>query len=77
MKIYTASWCKSCKPYVAKAKMLIKDNTLEVIDVSNLSPDELERMHIRGVPVTIIEEDGEVIDRWVGNRISKLEEYLI
>jgi len=77
IKIYTTPWCSHCKPYVENVKSLIKSNIeLEVIDATQLSQEEIEKLNIRAVPFTIIEENGEILDSWVGNRINKIEEWL-
>ena len=66
----TAEWCGPCKMYapvfdnVAK-KEEFSDVTFEVFDVD--SDNELALKYgIRSIPTTIIEVDGEVVDRKMG-----------
>ena len=76
IKIYTTPWCSYCEPYIELVKELVEGKLeLEVIDASKLSDDEIARIGIYSVPLTIIEDNKKEIDRWNGTSIKKLEYY--
>ena len=77
IKIFTTPWCSHCKPYIEQARQLIDDKIeLEIVDASQLDQEKIQELGVYSVPLTIVEEDGEEIDRWNGNRTSKLMEYV-
>ena len=75
VKIFTASWCSKCSPYIDRAKKL--NNNVEAISIDGMTTEELRGLGFMSVPYTIIEDDdGNVIDKWAGKSMNKLGMYL-
>lgn len=68
LKYFSASWCGPCRTF----KPIIQEIASEGYDVEILDIDtyktEAQLYGIRSVPVTIIEEDGKEIGRFVGTQ---------
>jgi|TARA_R110000787_G_scaffold17332_2_gene54427 thioredoxin 1 len=65
-KYFSATWCGPCKVFKPIMKELSDDGySIEFID-GDESPELANKYNIRSVPTTVIEVDGEEVDRIIG-----------
>jgi thioredoxin 1 len=63
---FTATWCQPCKllkPQFARAGTIDKENQYYIVDVDELSQEDLDRYKIMSVPQIWIIQDGDVTRR--------------
>ena len=65
-KYFTATWCGPCKAFKPIMNEISEEGySIEVIDLDK-QQDIATQYGIRGVPTTVIEENGVEVDRFVG-----------
>ena len=65
-KYFTTTWCAPCKVFKPIMNEISEEGyKIDVIDIE-LQQDIATQYGIRGVPTTIIEENGIEVDRFVG-----------
>lgn len=71
-KVFSAPTCGNCN----NVKMQLDKNNIkyEVVNVEELSDEELGKLSIRAIPMVTIEVDGVETKRFVGINKEKLEE---
>jgi len=65
---FTAKWCQPCKAYTPvwdDVKQEYTEWEWEVVDVTS-DVDSTKKYNVTSIPATIIEVDGEVVDRKAG-----------
>ena len=70
-KYFTASWCGPCKAFKPIIEELIEEGQpIEILDVDEYS-DLATDFKILSVPTTIILDDDQVIERFVGAKTKQ------
>jgi len=65
-KYFSATWCGPCKVFKPIMEELASEGyNIEFID-GDESPELANKYNIRSVPTTVIEVDGEEVDRIIG-----------
>ncbi len=66
VKYFTATWCGPCKAFKPIMEQLKSEGyNIQFVDID--SEGELARQYnIRSVPTTLVEENGEEINRYIG-----------
>jgi len=65
-KYFSATWCGPCKVFKPIMEELASEGyNIEFID-GDENPSEAMKYNIRSVPTTVIEVDGEEVDRIIG-----------
>ena len=65
-KYFSATWCGPCKVFKPIMEELASEGyNIEFID-GDENPKEAMKYNIRSVPTTVIEVDGEEVDRIIG-----------
>jgi thioredoxin 1 len=80
---FTANWCGPCKAYAPIWNEVVqnrKDFEFEVVDIDE-NFDAASKYGIKSIPVTIIENNGEILTKYVGvlqkqDLNSKLDEWI-
>ena len=69
IKLFTASWCTAC---TALKNQLTEEDLVdvEIVDADN-NPNQVVDFSIRSLPTVIKLEDGEEVDRVLGNMTRK------
>ena len=68
VKRFTAAWCGPCRqlaPLFEQLKSEYTNVTFETIDVDN-SPEETQQYMVTSVPTVIVENGGQVVQRFIG-----------
>jgi thioredoxin 1 len=68
VKRYTASWCQPCKqlaPLFEQLQSEYTNVTFETIDVDT-NPEATQQYSVTSVPTVIVENGGQVIQRFIG-----------
>ncbi len=65
---FTAPWCGPCKSYAPVFTKVSEENSEWTFESINVDDDHAnsEKYGIRSIPATVIEIDGEVVDKVVG-----------
>jgi len=66
---FTATWCGPCKMYAPTFERVASETAgvqFETIDVDSNDP-RIAEMGIRGVPTTVVLENGQVVKKQSGN----------
>ena len=66
VKYFTATWCGPCKAFKPIMEQLKSEGyNIQFVDID--SEGELARQYnIRSVPTTLVEENGEEVNRYIG-----------
>jgi len=65
---FTADWCSPCRtlaPIIEDIKQSNTDVVFETIDVDQ-NPETVSQYNIKGIPVILIEKNGQEVNRFVG-----------
>jgi thioredoxin 1 len=68
VKRYTASWCQPCKqlaPIFEQLQSEYTNVTFETIDVDT-NPEATQQYSVTSVPTVIVENGGQVVQRFIG-----------
>ena len=71
--VFSASWCGQCGPF--KKALEQQGVMFENVDVDE-QEDKVAEIGIRGLPTTIILEDGVEVKRISGNKVKEVMEAL-
>ena len=67
IKYFTASWCGPCKTFKPIMKEIEKEgHRISFIDVDYDEGDLTTKYEINAVPTSIVEENGEEVERFIG-----------
>lgn len=75
VKVFSASWCPNCPSF--KKALDLAGVQYEVVDADDESTaSEFEKYGVRGLPTCVIEEDGVIVRKVVGNPTSGVQEVI-
>lgn len=72
--IVSATWCGPCKMLQSFIKDWDKTN-IRTIYMKDLTDEERTKYNPRGVPSVYLENEEEIVDKFTGLNIRKLEEF--
>ena len=70
---FTAAWCGPCKMYAPTFERVASEVSgvqFETVDVDSTDP-RITEMGIRGVPTTVVLENGQVVKKQSGNMMAE------
>ncbi len=65
-KYFTATWCGPCKAFKPVMNEVASEGySVQILDIDQ-NKDLAQQYNVRSVPTTIIEQNGQEVDRFIG-----------